>query len=557
MNKSSWSRSNILIVDDQKHNLKLLYEILMQESTYQVYVAKNGLQALEISKQTHPELCLLDINMPKMNGYEVCRLLKKDSRTATIPVIFLSALGEMEDKLKGFFVGGVDYITKPFHTQEVLARIRTHLSLYWTQQALQQNEARLRIAHEELETKVNERTRELQEANVRLQDMARMKDEFLASMNHELRTPLNAILGNAEIIKEGIYGPVNTQQAQALGNILDSGEHLLSLINDILDLSRANAGKLKLRRQAVNVQTVIDECIAFVRSTAEKKHLSISISKDAQVSVISADPLRLKQVILNLLHNAVKFTPEAGHVGIECNAKPEQQQVEFVIWDTGIGIPEAFHSKLFQPFVQLDSRLSREYEGSGLGLSLTKNLVELHEGSISVSSQTGQGTYFYIYLPWDEEIPEQPVLPKVFSNPSRDSQAQARSKKTILLTEDNPQNQMVITDYLQAKGYHVEVADDGLQALDKVFHIAPDLVIMDIQMPGMDGLQVIKTLRAQAQFKHLPILAVTGLTMPGDENRCLQAGADAYLSKPISMKNLFELTQRLLDVSPHASEFAS
>ncbi len=399
MQKFSIKNKTLLVIDDQKNNLKLLYDLLQQQG-FQVFVANSGVQALEIIQKTTADLCLLDINMPEMNGYEVCRKLKKNPRTANMPIIFLSALGDIDDKLRGFLAGGVDYVTKPFQAVEVLTRVRTHLSLAHSKRSLEANETRLQKAHEELENKVAERTRELQQANRQLQEMANMKDSFLANVSHELRTPLNVILGNAEILRDGVYGAVAPRQAQALDCIQDSGEHLLSLINNILDVAKARAGGLELDIQRTSVKQLCQECLSQVQQQIHKKHIHLITHIDSEVEFVRVDPQRFKQILLHLIDNAIKFTPEQGEIGIECMGRAAQQQICFKVWDTGIGIPAEMIDKLFQPFMQVDARLSRAYEGSGLGLGLVKKLVDLHGGSIHLDSELHKGSCFTLYLPW-------------------------------------------------------------------------------------------------------------------------------------------------------------
>lgn len=540
MQKFNLKNSTLLVVDDQKNNLKLLYDILQQQG-FQVFVAKTGVHALEIAAQTKPDLCLLDINMPEMNGYEVCRKLKKSPSTAEVPIIFLSALGETEDKLRGFFAGGVDYVTKPFQSQEIIARVSTHLSLSYSKRALADNEARLQKAHNELEAKVAERTYELQQANLQLQEMAQMKDDFLANISHELRTPLNAILGNTEILLEGVYGAVLPRQTQALARIQDSGQHLLSLINGILDLAKARSGDLDLQIQQISVQQLCQECVHQVQALAQKKQLSLRLNLDPNIDIIHADPQRFKQILLNLIDNAVKFTPEQGEIGLECKLQAEQQQVCFKVWDTGIGISADMQDKLFQPFVQVDACLARAYEGSGLGLGLVKSLIELHGGSIHLDSTLNQGSCFTVYLPWHSP-PSQAAAGVVADRRSQaalpPNAAKLSKNPSILLAEDNAQNRLMLAEYLSSKGYKVVTAHDGLEATQLAEAQPPALILMDIQMPNMDGLQAIRHLRAQAEFAHLPIIALTALAMSDDAERCLQAGASMYLSKPVVLQEL-------------------
>jgi signal transduction histidine kinase len=227
-----------------------------------------------------------------------------------------------------------------------------------------------------------------------------MKDEFLASMSHELRTPLNTILGVAEVLQEQIYGPLTAKQYYALGNLVESGRHLLSLINDILDLAKVEAGQVSLNLEQVEVEPVCEAAVRMIRQTATARRLTVTMRIDPAVKIIYADELRLKQVLINLLTNAVKFTPAGGNVGLEVEGDPDRQRVRFAVWDTGIGIAEDDLGQLFQPFVQLDSRLSRAYEGTGLGLALVARLTALHHGEVMVTSKLGQGSRFTVTLPW-------------------------------------------------------------------------------------------------------------------------------------------------------------
>jgi len=290
--------SSILIVDDVPDNLRLLTEILGGQG-YRARPVPDGRLALRAVEYDPPHLIMLDVDMPGMNGFEVCRALKADDRTRDIPVIFVSALEKTADKVEGFRVGGVDYIGKPYQGEEVLARVRTHLSLRGLQERLEAQNA------------------QLQEQAEALARATRRKDEFLASMSHELRTPLNAILGISEVLCEGIYGPMNERQSQAVRAIEESGRHLLDLIDDILDVSKIGAGEMALEIGSVVVEEVCLDSLQFIRPMSLKKNLRISFSLDDTVTTLQTDERRLKQILVNLLTNAVKFTPEGGAVGLE------------------------------------------------------------------------------------------------------------------------------------------------------------------------------------------------------------------------------------------------
>jgi PAS domain S-box-containing protein len=543
-------------------------------------------------------------------------------------------------------------------------------------------------AEEALETertllaqRVAERTAELSLANTQLARAARLKDEFLASMSHELRTPLSAILGLSEALREQLYGPLNEEHRKAIRGIEESGRHLLALINDILDLAKIEAGKVELDRDSVNVAAVCKSSLRLIQQTALQKQINITATIDDAVTTIQADARRLKQILVNLLANAVKFTPDGGAIGLEVFGDPVQQVVRFTIWDTGIGIAPEDCVRLFQPFVQLDSRLVREYPGTGLGLALVYRMTEMHGGSVSVESAVGQGSRFTVALPWHNlakvgqpdvlaeadqlSAPGQPALRRaliVEDSPSADQVRRylgelgvaatihpggngviasalavqpdviildiapshasgwevltqlkadprtqgipvlvasmvdepahalmrgaaghlvkpitpeqmcralrritpawveqaasprlmrvsdsmgARTAPTILLVENSEANSTTVADYLLYKGYQMVVARSGLEAIRRAREVQPDLILMDIQMPGVDGLEATRRIRADASLANIPIIALTALAMPGDRERCLAAGANAYLSKPVTLKDL------LLTIAAH------
>lgn len=265
----------------------------------------------------------------------------------------------------------------------------------------------LQRAHDELELRVKERTAELTAANIHLARAARHKDEFLASMSHELRTPLSAVLGMSESLLEEVYGTVNEQQAKSLRTIEQSGRRLLELINDILDMAKIGAGRLKLNTRPISVKSTCESALRLVSQSAESKKLKLSSTVDSAVTILVADGQRMKQILANLLSNAVKFTPDGGSVGLEVVGHADQQVVAFTVWDTGIGITPEGLSSLFEPFVQLDGKLSRQYAGTGLGLSLVRHLAELHGGQVSAQSQVGKGSRFTVTIPWRETAQEE------------------------------------------------------------------------------------------------------------------------------------------------------
>jgi PAS domain S-box-containing protein len=402
-------------------------------------------------------------------------------------------------------------------------------------------EAALAKERASLARRVQERTAELSAANAELARATRLKDEFLANMSHELRTPLNAILGMAEILKINIYGPLNEEQANSVGHIEESGKHLLALINDILDLSKIEAGKLDLAISTVPVRDVCQASLQFIKQAALKKQINIVSSFNQDVTTIQADQRRLKQVLVNLLSNAVKFTPEGGQIGLEFEVDPGQEAVHFTVWDTGIGISAEDLGHLFQPFVQVDSSLSRQFEGTGLGLSLVSRLTQMHGGGIAVESEVGKGSRFIISLPYlqreaqpDEAVPESQTGSK--ANPTLSTPDEG--KAVVLIVEDNEANIIFVRDFLRNRGYLTIEARNGVEAIELAKEERPDIILMDIQMPVLDGTEATRSIREDNELATTPIIALTALAMPGDRERCIAAGADDYMSKPVRLAEL-------------------
>jgi PAS domain S-box-containing protein len=402
----------------------------------------------------------------------------------------------------------------------------------------------LQISNAELELRVAERTAELKQTNAALEHANRAKDEFLATMSHELRTPLNSILGLSETLLEQTRGPLNERQAQALQVITSSGKHLLGVINDILEVSKIEAGKLDIHADYVDIKELCQSSLMFVKESAFKKSISLEFHSDPSISTLLADPQRAKQILVNLLSNAVKFTPDGGQVMLEVSTNPERDQIRFTVTDSGIGIASEDMSKLFRPFVQLDSSLARQHLGTGLGLTIVYKLTELHGGSVQVESEVGQGSRFTIILPWNSDsrsATDTETTPTKTSVEAAQEPEQVSTRRAkILAVEDHEANLMMLSEYLQSQGFEVIPARNGLDALSKAEEIAPDLILMDIQMPSMDGLEATRRLRANPRFVSTPIIALTALAMPGDRERCLEAGATDYMSKPVSLRKLYE-----------------
>ncbi len=397
----------------------------------------------------------------------------------------------------------------------------------------------------------------LEQTNAELLRATHLKDEFLANMSHELRTPLNAILGITEGLQDQVFGPVNIEQIRGLQIIERSGFHLLALINDILDVAKIESGQIDLDCTPTSVALLCQSSQAFIKQQALKKRIQLEMKFPANLPDLLVDERRIRQVLINLLNNAVKFTPFGGRITLEVKRikysppiqvadLPSPDYLQIAVIDTGIGIAPENIDRLFQPFIQIDSALNREYTGTGLGLSLVKRIVELHGGKVGLTSEVGVGSCFTIELPCHTSrafSPELETQPELFQ---KSNQSQLKISPLILLAEDNEANISTVSSYLKAKGYRLLLAKNGEEAIALAQSEHPDLILMDIQMPSMDGLEAIKHIRDHPNLVKLPIIALTALAMTGDRELCLEAGANDYLTKPVKLKQLANTIQQFL-----------
>ena len=419
--------AKILLVDDLPDNLRVLRQAL-EPKGYRILIATSGETALRVARSMRPDLILLDVQMPGMDGFETCRRLKGEADTRDIPVIFVTARTETESVVEGFGIGGVDYIVKPFQTEEILARVQTHLKIDRLSRELHESNRALSSANKELfelnrelqqKTEALERANQaLSIANDQIQEATRRKSQFLASMSHELRTPMNAILGFTDLVLRRAGDLLPEQQRDNLLKVKLSADHLLNLINDLLDLSKIEAGRMDVRAAPFEVKRLIVTCCATV-SPLVKPGVALDYEIADDVGEAHTDEARLRQIIINLLSNALKFT-EQGEVKVRVARPPtadrrpppsipgppssvvrrpsEDGLLEIAVSDTGIGIPPDALNYIFDEFRQVEGG-SQQHKGTGLGLSITKKLTELLGGTIEVESAVGKGSTFTVRIP--------------------------------------------------------------------------------------------------------------------------------------------------------------
>ncbi|MGH9674565.1 MAG: ATP-binding protein [Bryobacteraceae bacterium] len=397
-----------------------------------------------------------------------------------------------------------------------------------------------------LEERITQRTEALQEATQRALAASRAKSEFLANVSHELRTPLNGVLGMLEI---ALDEKLTTDQRDQLETAKGCANTLLALLNDILDLSKIEAGRMALEKIAFDVRAIVDECVKSQLPKARQKAIAVraTISPDLPREIIG-DPLRVRQVLINLLSNAVKFT-DHGHVDVRVAAlSPDPGgffELAIEVEDTGTGIPPEKLSLIFDEFTQADGSISRKYGGTGLGLAITRRLVEMHQGRITVESDVGRGSKFTVFLPSQVSSQEsQPPPPQ--NGFSRSVEPVDKTKPRILVVEDNVINQKVVSTMLTRRGYDVHLAGNGREALAALERFDYGLVLMDVQMPEMDGMEASRLIRANPRWEKLPVIAMTAHALQGDRERCLQAGMTDFASKPVTPGRLMEIVENHL-----------
>jgi signal transduction histidine kinase/ActR/RegA family two-component response regulator len=414
---------------------------------------------------------------------------------------------------------------------------------------LGEREEELRRVNLSLEQKVRERTAELElnqsqliTANVELERASRLKSEFLANMSHELRTPLNAVNGFSELLLEETYGPLLPKQRRYVDNVLASGKHLLQLINDILDLSKIEAGRMDVRQEEFSLRQAIESAASVIQPLAQKKGLAVEVTVEDGLDHLRLDPGKTKQILYNLMSNAVKFTDNGGIQISAARPLAAPQWVEIVVADTGIGIRPDDQVRIFREFEQVDGSHARRYEGTGLGLALSKRLAEAMGGALHVESKVGTGTTFAVEL----ATAESPNTPLAADEPRANGLA-PETRGTILYIEDNLANLRLFERIIARRpGVTLLSAMQGRRGLDLARAHRPAAVVLDLHLPDMAGHEVLASLRAAPETREIPVVILSADATPGQTARLLANGADAYLTKPVNVAELLSLVDRML-----------
>ena len=522
----------ILVVNDDPASLLALTSLLegrADEGNYTVLSARSGQEALRQVLLHDFAVILLDVNMPGMDGFETAEAIHQRPRSADIPIIFVTAfLADEIDRLKAYQRGAADFLFTPVIPQILHAKVSVFVTLAMKNEELKRQAEKLSQHASELTATNRRLVREMEERRA-AERKSHAKDEFLAMLGHELRNPLSAITSASSLI--GLPGAAPDTVARARAIIGRQSQHLSRIVDDLLDLSRAMSGKILLARQATDLSTLVASCLETFRATGRTAGYRIAV--DLAPGWVDGDPTRLEQIVSNLLDNALKYTPSGGSIDIALARAGDD--VVFNVRDSGVGIPSELLPQVFDVFVQGAISIDRSQGGLGIGLSLVRRLVELHGGSVSADSPgAGLGSSFTIRLPGVQPAaPDAPCAPALA--PPVDT-----GKPSVLLIEDNEDGREMMATMLAAHGYPVFQAADGLQGVSQAQACMPDAALVDIGLPGIDGYEVARRLRADPATRGIRLIAVTGYGLPDDQRRVLEAGFDQHLVKPVMIGRLLE-----------------
>ena len=516
-----------LLVDDLEENL-LALEGLLRRDGLVLLKARSGDEALELLLKHDVALALLDVQMPGLDGFELAELMRGSERTRRVPIIFLTAgSADRKRRFRGYEAGAVDFLQKPVEPDIMRSKADVFFELYCQRQevALQRDE--LKAATD----KITRLLRDSRQYSQALKDADQRKDDFLAMLAHELRNPLAPVRNAVEILK--LANPSEATAMQAREIISRQVAHMARLVDDLLDVARIARGKVQLRTELCDLATIVRQTAEDYRPTLSTAGITMTVTIPSAPLPVNGDPIRLAQVIGNLLHNARKFTPAGGKVDVRARSDTPQTAV-VTVQDSGTGLDEAIRSRLFEPFGQADQALDRNKGGLGLGLALVRGLVQLHEGSVTAESEgPGRGSTFTVRLP----------LTGLATKPDKRSGFAIPIPRTvpleILLVEDNRDAAVMLQQLLSLMGHEVSTAFDGAAGIAEARRFHPDVVISDIGLPGeLDGYGVASQLRNDPSLQGVYLMALSGYGQDDDRRRTHDVGFDCHLVKPIDVSSL-------------------
>jgi signal transduction histidine kinase len=563
-------RVNILLVDDQPARL-LSYETILAELDQNLISARSGVEALAKLMKDDFALVLLDVSMPGMDGFETAAMIHDHPRFERTPIIFVTGVHDTEfDRLKGYKLGAVDYVSIPVVPEILRSKVSVLVELHCQRleleklnRSLEEANAQLEEANIQLEqantTLQAEKTRELERANAELEEANkalqaeiaersraeaalieadRHKDEFLAILAHELRNPLAPIRNAVEIMSRL---PIDDPKLRWSRDVIDrQAVHLTRLVDDLLDISRITRGTIKLAQEPVSIETILTRAVEALQPLINEHKHELTVDCPDPTLTVRGDLTRLVQVLGNLLNNAVKYTNNGGKIHL--SARRVGSQVEFRVKDNGIGIPPDSQAKLFNLFSRLTSSEDRTPSGLGIGLALVRQLVQMHAGEVAVfSAGVDQGSEFIVRLPLLS------LTRAVEDPPHRDDRASRSSRRRILIADDNHDALESLALLLECDGHEVRRAINGAEACEVAASWQPELALLDLGMPVMDGYEAVKRMREQPWGKDLLIVALSGWGQLSDIQRSRDAGFDSHLVKPASFESLAEVLNRLPD----------
>lgn len=506
----------ILIVDDRQENIIAL-EALLERDDVELISTTSPNEALRICWEKDIAIALIDVQMPQMDGFELAEIIKSNQRTRDILIIFVTAISkETKYVVKGFSAGAVDYLYKPLDPHITSAKVDSFIRLVQAQYEIRQKNSEL-----------EKYQKELLDAKDKAENEKKIKENFLANMSHEIRTPINGMLGIVHLLDNT---ELNDEQKNLIHLLELSGQSLLGIVNDILDLSKIEAGKFKIVRSETDIRRLLSGVVELMKFKADEKNIVLKTEIDEKLpSAVIADSLRLNQILMNLISNAIKFT-EQGEVVLSAKVLEQHTDtavLELAVRDTGIGIPCDKLHRIFDSFEQVDEFTAKQFGGTGLGLAIVKKLTALKGGELNVESTKGKGSVFTFTNSFK-------IVPEMAEKTGTASSLRKFSNIRVLLAEDNEINQFMVKKLLETWNVTVDAVSDGEKAWQKLAEQQYDLILMDTHMPMLDGYEATRKIRSEAPEgkKDIPIISLSANVLEEEMKAALDAGANDVLTKP-------------------------